>query len=72
MISLSRSGEILEGDVVLAVDNKSIDNLHISEIKSILKDLRDDYSMKIQFNVNKPGKIQFLIESAELLDFQAT
>ena len=51
-----RSGELFEGDNVLAIDNRSIDNLHISEIKPLLRELRSEYTLKIQYEVKKPGK----------------
>ena len=41
---------------MLAVDNRSVDNLHISEIKSILKSLGSQYTMKIEFSVDKQGE----------------
>ncbi|XP_065067097.1 glutamate receptor-interacting protein 2-like isoform X2 [Rhopilema esculentum] len=47
-------GDLFEGDIVLAIDNKSIDNLHASEVKSIVKELKTQYSLKIQFNVVSP------------------
>ena len=58
-----RCGEVFEGDIVLALNNRSLENLHNSEIKSIVKDVRNDYTLKIQFNVDKKG------ESGEVLNF---
>ena len=40
---------------MLALNNRSLDNLHISEIKSIVKDVRNDYTVKIQFSIDKKG-----------------
>jgi len=53
---IARCGEVFEGDIVLALNNKSLENLHNSEIKSIVKDVRNDYTLKIQFNVDKKGE----------------
>ena len=39
----------------MALNNRILDNLHISEIKSILKDVRNDYAMKVQFKIDKKG-----------------
>eukprot|EP00794_Sanderia_malayensis_P006326 gene6326-7051_t len=51
---LAKSGEILDGDIVLAINDKSVESLHISEIKQLVKQISGEYKMKIQYEVSQP------------------
>ncbi len=50
-----RTGEILDGDVVLAINGKNVEGLHISEAKTLLKQADTEYKLQTQIEVDQTG-----------------